>query len=106
MAFILLELKARDPHAKVSVNHKHCQVVITDSENNIQKYCRGEKSMKHPFVIFVNVETNGKQSCDKDPENQKIKTISDRGSDCMTKFCEILKDKVKELIIKIEITER
>ena len=68
MAFIPLELKARDPHAKASINHKHCQVVITDSENNIQKYCRGEKSMQHPFVIFVNVETNGKQSCDKDPE--------------------------------------
>lgn len=73
-------------------------------------------------MIFVNVETIWKESCHKDPGkflttsiskdtcggfsisiryvykikmNQKIKTFSDKGFDCVTKFCEIWKDQAQ-----------
>ena len=36
--------------------HAYCHVEMSTKNNNIIKYNRGEKSMKLPFVIFVDLE--------------------------------------------------
>ena len=41
-----------DLHEKFCKNHKYCKIVVPNDYTKILKYCYGEKSIRHPFVIY------------------------------------------------------
>ena len=43
-------------HYNVCKNHDYCYVEIPEEDSIILKYNHEEKSMKHPFIIFANLE--------------------------------------------------
>ena len=43
-------------HKNISENHCHCYVEMPEEDDKILKYNHGEKSMRAPFVIYVDLE--------------------------------------------------
>ena len=43
-------------HKKVCENHDYCYVEMPEEYNKILKYNQGEKSVKDPFIIYVDLE--------------------------------------------------
>ena len=43
-------------HKKVCENHDYCYVEMPEKDNKILNYNHGEKSMKVPFIIYVDLE--------------------------------------------------
>ena len=43
-------------HEKICKNHDFCHLKIPDAENNILKSKPGKKSLKHPFIIYADLE--------------------------------------------------
>ena len=43
-------------HYNVGKNHDYCYVGMPEEDNIILKYNHGERSMKHPFVIYADLE--------------------------------------------------
>ena len=44
-----------EKHKNVCENHDYCYVEIPEEDNKILKYNHGEKSMRAPFVIYVDL---------------------------------------------------
>ena len=43
-------------HQRICRNHDFCYVKMPDENNKILKYNPGEKSLKHPFIIYADLE--------------------------------------------------
>ena len=43
-------------HEKICKNHDFCHLKLPDAENNILKSKPGKKSLKHPFIIYADLE--------------------------------------------------
>ena len=43
-------------HQRICKDHNFCHVKIPDENNKILKYNPGEKSLKHPFTIYADLE--------------------------------------------------
>ena len=43
-------------HEKVCNNHDYCFIEMPNEDNKILKYNHGEKSMKHPFIVYADLE--------------------------------------------------
>ena len=43
-------------HEKICKNHNFCYLKMLDAENNILKSKPGKKSLKHPFIIYADLE--------------------------------------------------
>ena len=104
-------------HERLCNNHDYCQVEMPTNDTNILKYNHREKSLRLPWVIYVDFECLliKKQSCQNNPEESytekksihescgySIDLVSSfdskqdkhsfyRGKDCAKKFCEDLK---------------
>ena len=106
-----------ESHKKICENHDYCHVEMPTKNNNIIKYNHGEKFMKVPFIIYVDLEcllekrstwiNNPHESsttkinkhtlsgysiftsCSFDESSNKLNFY--RGKDCMKKFCEDLR---------------
>ena len=111
-------------HKKICENRDYCHVEMPPKSNNIIKYNHGEKSMKVPFVIFVDLEcllekmstciNNPNESyttkinkhipsaysiftsCSFDKSKNKLNYY--RGKDCMNKFCKDLRTHATKII--------
>ena len=57
-------------HEKGSNYHDYCYVEMPDEDNKILKYNHGEKSMKAPFIFYVDLECLLEKihSCKNNPE--------------------------------------
>ena len=44
-------------HYDVCKNHYYCYVEMPEEENKTSKYNHGEKSMKHPFIIYADLDS-------------------------------------------------
>ena len=113
-----------EAHKQISENHDYCHVEMPTKDNNIIKYNHGEKSMKLPFIIYVDLECLLKKmstcinnpnessttkinkhkpsgysiftSCSFDESKNKLNYY--RGKDCMKKFCKDLKEHAARII--------
>ena len=58
-------------HEKVCNDHDYCHVDMPEEGKNILKYSPGDKSLKAPFIIYVDLECllKKEQSCRNNPEN-------------------------------------
>ena len=45
-----------EAHKKICENHDYCHIEIPTKDNNTIKYNHGEKSIKLPFVIYLDLE--------------------------------------------------
>ena len=45
-----------EKHKKVCENHDYCHVEMPNEDNKIIKYNQGEKSIRSPFIIYVDLE--------------------------------------------------
>ena len=105
-------------HENVCKNHDYCHGEMPNKDNKISKYNHGEKSMKHPFIIYANVECllEKMSTCHDNPEKSSTTKINEhtpsgysmftycsfddtknkldcyRGNDCMERFCKGLKE--------------
>ena len=41
-----------EKHYNKCKNHNYCHVEMPNEDNKVLKYSHGEKSMKHPFIIY------------------------------------------------------
>ena len=48
--------KKLEEHKKICENNKYCHVEMPYENNKIIKYNQGEKSIKSPFIIYVDLE--------------------------------------------------
>ena len=57
-------------HKKVCGNHDYCYVNMPKEDNKISTYNHGEKSMKAPFIIYVDLESllEKMSTCHSNPE--------------------------------------
>ena len=57
-------------HEEICNNHNSCRIEMPEQVNKTLKYNRGEKSLKAPFTIYLDLECIFKkaQSCKKNPE--------------------------------------
>ena len=113
-----------EAHKKLCENHDYCHVEMPTKDNNTIKYNHGEKSMKLPFVIYVDLEcllekistciNNPNESsttkinkhtpsgysifthCSFDESRNKLNYY--RGDDCMKKFCKDLRTHATKII--------
>ena len=109
---------------KICENHDCCKVEMPTKGNNIIKYNHGEKSMKVPFVIYVDLECilEKMSTCMNNPnelyttkinkhipsgysaftscsfDESKNKLYYYRGNDCMKKFCKDLRIHATKII--------
>ena len=99
-------------------NHKYCSIEMPSPNNNIIKYNQEEKSLELPFIIYADLECLLKKidTCHNNPDlpsttkiNQHIPSgysiytncsfdKSNRGEDCMKRFCKDLKDPATKII--------
>ena len=105
-------------HEKICKNHDFCNLKMPDVDNNILESKLGKKSLKHPFIIYADLEclllkmnrcnnnpnmsyTTVKAlhnpsgyslltSCSSDKSENKQTYY--RGRDCMKRFCDDLKE--------------
>ena len=111
-------------HYNVCKNHDYCYVEMPEEDNKILKYNHWEKSMKHLFVIYADLEcllkkmstfhnNPEKSSTTKEYEHMssgyslftqcsfdatKNKVDCYRGKDCMERFCKNLKEHSTKII--------
>ena len=45
-----------EEHKKICENNKYCHVEMPNEDNKLRKYNQGEKSIKSPFIIYVDLE--------------------------------------------------
>ena len=111
-------------HERICKYHDFCDIKMPDKDNKIPKYISGEKSLRVPFIIYVDLEcllrkintcsnnldksyTERKAThrpsgnalvtcCSFDKSKNEIKYH--RGKDCMKIFCKDLKDQLMEII--------
>ena len=113
-----------ESHKKICENRDYCHVEVLTKDNNIIKYNHGEKSMKVPFIIYVDLECllEKMNTCINNPNESSTTKINKhtpsgysiftsssfdesknklnyyRGKDCMKKFCEDLKENATRII--------
>ena len=118
---IKTKLKARK---KICENHNYCNVEMPTKNNNIIKYNQGEKSVKLPFVIYVDLEflLEKMSTCQNNPNESSTTEINKhirsghslfthcsfdraknkldyyRRKDCMKRFCKDLREHVTKRI--------
>ena len=97
-------------HEKVCNNHDYCYVKMPNDFEEILKYNPGEKSLKVPFMIFVNLECLlRKMFVEHTPSGyswitccsfneSKNKQSYYRGKDCMEMFCKDLRNQAMKII--------
>ena len=111
-------------HQRVCGDHDYCYVEIPNEDNKILKYNHGEKSLKVPFTIYVDLESLLVKMyyCQNNPENsyteKKAKHTPSgyswftcwlfdasqnklgycRGKKCMKKLCKDFRDQVMKII--------
>ena len=111
-------------HEEICNNHDSCHIEIPDWVNKILKHNPGEKSLKTPFTIYLDLECIWKklQSLQKNPEKsytekkakhepsgwsmftrcsfdkRENKLNYYRGKDCVENFCKKLKESAMEII--------
>ena len=105
-------------HERLCENNDYCSVEMPTKLNKILKYNHGEKSLKTPFVIYVDLECLllKQQSCQNNPnesyterkaihepcgysldlvcsfDSKEDKHSFYKGNDCIKKFCSELKE--------------
>ena len=111
-------------HKDVCENHYYCYVEMPEKDNKILKYNHGEKSMKVPFTIYVDLESllEKMNTCHNNPEKSSITKINKhppsgyslfahcsfdtaknkfdyyRGKNCMENFCLGLREHTTKII--------
>ena len=111
-------------HERLYNKHDYCHVEMPTEDNKILKYNHGEKSLKAPFKIYVDLESllPKMRSCQNNPEKSYIdrkvkhkpsgyswslicsfdatknKHYFYRERDCIEKFCKDLKGLAVEII--------
>ena len=111
-------------HERLCNNHDYCEIVMPTEDKNILKYKSGEKSLKVPTIIYLDLESLliKQQSSQNNPENSytEKKPIHEacgyslnlvrsydtnknihsfnRGQDCIRKLCKDLRNHTKEII--------
>ena len=65
-------------HYDVCKNHDYCYVEMPEEENKISKYNHGEKSMKHPFIIYADLDSLLKKldTCHNNPKKSLTTKIN------------------------------
>ena len=65
-------------HKKVCENHDYCYVEMSEEDNKILRYNQGEKSMKVPFIIYVDLESllEKMNTCHNNPERSSTTKIN------------------------------
>ena len=113
-----------ESHKKVCENYDYCFVEMPNEDNKILKYNHGEKSMRAPFIIYVDLETllEKMNTCYDNTEKSSTTKINKhtpsgyslfthcsfnkaenkidyyRGEDCMKKFCLDLREHATKII--------
>ena len=113
-----------EKHKKICENRDYCHVEMPNEDNKIIKCNQGEKSIKSPFIIYVDLECLLEKisTCYNNPEesstteinkhtpsgyslfthcsfNEERKKLSYyRGEDCMKKFCKDLRKHATKII--------
>ena len=66
-------------HYNVCKNHDYCYVEMPEEDNKLSKYNHGEKSMKHLFIIYTDLECLLKKmnSCHNNPEKSSTPKINE-----------------------------
>ena len=116
--------KRLEKHERICKDHDFCHVKMPDENNKILKYNPGEKSLKHPFIIYADLECLLEKidTCHNNPEKSytekkakhkpsgyslvtccsfdKTKTAWNyyRGKDCMEIFCKDLRNQAMKII--------
>ena len=107
-----------EAHEEICENCDYCHVETPTKDNNAIKYNQGEKSIKLPFVVYVDLECllEKMSTCYNNPEESSTTKINKhtpsgysifthcsfdksksklnyyRGEDCMTTFCKDLRE--------------
>ena len=107
-------------HEKICKKHDFCHLKIPDVDNNILESKPGKKSLKHPFIIYADLERLllKMNTCNNNPnmsyttakallkpsgyslltscsfDKSENKQTYYRGRDCMKRFCDDLKEHV------------
>ena len=65
-------------HKKLCENHDYYFVEMPKEDSKILKYNHGEKSMKHPFVTYLDLESLFEKinTCRNDPEKSSTTKVS------------------------------
>ena len=118
IVYIYLTDNVLKEHERLCENNDYCCVEMPTKFNKILKYNHGEKSLKTPFVIYVDLECLllKQQSCQNNPnesyterkaihepwgysldlvcsfDSKEDKESFYRGSDCIKRFCSELKE--------------
>ena len=113
-----------EEHKNICENHEYCHVGMPTKDNNIIKYNQGEKSIKLPFVVYVDLECLLEKisTCHHNPEESSTTEINKhtpsgyslfthcsfdktenkldyyRRKDCMKKFCKDLRTHATKII--------
>ena len=113
-----------EAHKKICENHDYCHVEMPTKDNNTIKYKQGEKSIKLPFVVYVDLECLLKKisTCQNNPnessnteinkytpsgyslfthcsfDKSKNKLNHYRGKDSMKNFCKDLREHATKTI--------
>ena len=113
-----------EKHKKICENHNYCHVEMPTKDNNIIKYNQGEKSIKMPFTIYVDLECllEKMSTCQNNPnkscttkinkhtpsgyslfthcsfDESKNKLNYYKEDDCMKKFCKDLREHSTKII--------
>ena len=113
-----------EAHEKICENRDYCHVEMPTKDNNTIKYNQGEKSRKLPFVVYADLECllEKMSTCYNNPEESSTTKINKhtpsgysifthcsfdksknklnyyRGEDCMTKFCQDLREHATKII--------
>ena len=111
-------------HENVCESHDYCYVEMPEEDNKILKYNQGEKSMKVPFIIYVDLESllEKMNTCHNNPEKSSTTKINkhtpsgyslftqcsfdttetkldyNRGENCMKIFCLVLRENATKII--------
>ena len=111
-------------HEEICNNHDSCRIEMPEWINKILKHNPGEKSLKAPFTIYLDLECILKkvQSCQNNPEKSYTEKIARHdpsgwsmfirssfdkkenkldyygGKDCIEKLCKKLKESAMEII--------
>ena len=111
-------------HERICRDHDFCYLKMPDENNKFLKYLLGEKSLKHPFIIYADLECLLEKidTCHNNPEKSytekkakhkplgyslvtycsfdKTKTTWNyyRGKDYMKTFCNDLRDRAMKII--------
>ena len=90
-------------HKKICKNHDYCHVEMPTKDNNTIKYNHGEKSMKLPFVIHVDLECllEKMSTCINNPNESSTTKINKQTPSGYSIFthCSFDESKKKNLII-------